>query len=112
MIKNDDYDSLIVTLTLGGMLSKQLKLVSRQRAFLKLSYHSPLTTKLSNEISVRIRRNAIKGGGEGETIASFCQSWRKTFVKTRYECGTVQRSRAALTGYPHEMTAVNGDGAF
>lgn len=76
MVKNDHYDSLIVTLTLGGMLSKQLKLVrnARQRAFLKLSYHSPLTTKLSNEISVRIRRNAIKGEGEGETIASFCQS--------------------------------------
>lgn len=50
------------------MLSKQLKLVSKQRAFLKLSYQSPLTTKLSNEISAgnKTQRDKREGGGEGE----------------------------------------------
>lgn len=59
---------MIVTLTLGGMLSKQLKLVSKQRAFLKLSYQSPLTTKLSNEISVenKTQRDKREEGGEGD----------------------------------------------
>lgn len=47
------------------MLSKQLKLVSKQRAFLKLSYQSPLTTKLSNEISAgnKTQRDKREGGG-------------------------------------------------
>lgn len=45
------------------MLSKQLKPVSRQRAFLKLSYQSPLTTKLSNEISVENKTQRDKRGG-------------------------------------------------
>lgn len=58
------------------MLSKQLKLVSKQRAFLKLSYQSPLTTKLSNEISAgnKTQRDKREGEEGEEAIASFCQS--------------------------------------
>lgn len=99
------------------MLSKQLKLVSKQRAFLKLSYQSPLTTKLSNEISAgnKTQRDKREGGGEGEGGEGDCELLSKltqNLCENAIRAGTVQRSRAALTGYPHEMTAVNGDGAF
>lgn len=58
-----------------------------------------------------IRRNAIKGKGE-EGDCELLSKLTQNLCENAIRAGTVQRSRAALTGYPHEMTAVNGDGAF